>query len=79
METKNKPFIDIDNCVGCSLCIENCIQDCLELSKPKFHGDIHIFAYLSKPNKCLSCGLCAKVCPIKVITMSNSNTKLSNK
>ena len=49
------------------------MQDCLELSKPKFHGDIHTYAYLAKPDKCLSCGLCAKACPTKVITMCKPN------
>ena len=74
METiKNKPYIDVINCVGCSLCIESCPQDCLELSKPKYHGDINTYAYISKSEKCISCGLCAKACPTKIITMCKPN------
>ena len=70
---KNKPYIDSINCVGCSLCIENCPSDCLELSKPKYRGDIHTYAYLKEPTKCLGCGICAKNCPTKVITMTQGN------
>ena len=67
---KKKPYIDSKQCVGCSLCIETCMQECLELSKPKFHGDINTYAILARPEKCMGCGLCVKACPIKIITMS---------
>lgn len=69
-DRNNKPYIDSEKCVGCSLCIENCPQDCIELSKPKFQGDIHIYAFLCRANECISCGLCAKACPIKIIKIS---------
>ena len=64
-----KAYIDINNCSGCSLCIENCPFDCLELTKPKFHGDINTYAYLLKIDKCIGCGICKKACPIKAITL----------
>ena len=70
---KNKPYIDAITCVGCSLCIENCLMNCLELSKPNYRGDINTYAYLSNPDKCMGCGICAKSCPTKVITMVNGN------
>ena len=64
-----KASIDNNNCSGCSLCIENCPFDCLELSKPKFHGGINIYAVLIKPEKCVGCGICAKACPVKTISL----------
>lgn len=63
------PEIDEEMCAGCSVCIENCPKGCLELSEPKFHGDIHTVATLVKPDDCIGCGLCSKACPIAVITM----------
>ena len=70
---KNKPYIDSSLCVGCSLCIENCPMNCLELSKPKYHGDINTYAYLALEDKCIGCGICAKSCPTKIINMKNTS------
>ncbi len=66
---KDKPYIDMPTCVGCSVCIEACPMDCIQLSEPKFHGDIRTYAYLSDEKKCIGCGMCEKACPIDVITM----------
>ena len=74
VKIKDRPYIDAVNCVGCSLCIENCPMDCLELSKPAYHGDTHTYAYAKDPRKCISCGICAKHCPIDVITMCKPGT-----
>ena len=68
-KVKNKPYIDAVTCAGCSVCIENCPMDCLALTRPAYHGDIHTYAYMQDETKCISCGICAKVCPIDVITM----------
>ena len=64
-----KPMIDEAACAGCSVCVENCPKDCLEISEPKFHGDIHTVAQLAfhKEDACISCGICSKVCPIGAI------------
>lgn len=64
-----KPSVNKTDCVGCSLCIENCPTFCLELSKPRFHGDTHTVAELVRPGDCIGCGLCSKSCPIAAITM----------
>ena len=71
---KDKPYIDAITCAGCSVCIENCPMDCLALSRPAYHGDIHTYAYMQNSDKCISCGICAKVCPIDVITMCQPGT-----
>lgn len=63
------PVFNTDICVGCSVCIENCPEFCLELTEPKYHGDISIPAKLVKPEACIGCGICSKLCPIQAITM----------
>lgn len=69
MSKKGKPFIDSRTCAGCSLCVENCPMDCLQIEEPKYHGDIHTIAYLAYGEKCIGCGICAEVCPIRAIVM----------
>ncbi len=71
---KDKPYIDATTCAGCSVCIENCPMDCLALSRPTYHGDIHTYAYIKEDANCIGCGICAKVCPIDVITMCQPGT-----
>ena len=63
------PVVNVETCAGCSLCIENCPKNCLELTGPKFHGDIRTVATLARPDDCIGCGICSKVCPIIAITM----------
>ena len=64
-----KPRVDTAACVGCSLCIENCPRNCLELSQPRFHGDIRIFSKLVRPEDCIGCGICVRSCPIRAIEL----------
>ena len=67
-----RPQIDEKFCAGCSVCVSNCPGHCLEISAPKFHGDIRTVAELTKPEACIGCGICAEVCPIHVIKMSKA-------
>lgn len=62
-----KPTIDETVCAGCSVCVENCPNNCLEIEAPKFHGDINTIARLMRPEDCIDCGICAGVCPIDAI------------
>lgn len=64
---KNKPTINIELCSGCSLCIENCPNDCLELTKSDPTNNIRPHACLIKNDACISCGICAKNCPVEAI------------
>lgn len=63
------PVVDELSCAGCSLCVENCPENCLALTEPKFHGDIHTVAALVKTEDCIGCGICEKVCPIRSINL----------
>lgn len=71
MNNRKKPLINEQICAGCSLCVENCPMDCLEICEPKFHGDINTIASLKHPETCIGCGICAKACPILAIEMKN--------
>ena len=65
-----KPVFDLDACAGCSVCVENCPANCLEISGPEFHGDIRTVAKLVRPEDCLGCGRCAKFCPVSAVAMA---------
>lgn len=64
-----KPVVNESTCAGCSVCIENCPKGVLELTEPKFHGDIRTVAKLADPDGCIGCGICAKICPIEAIKL----------
>lgn len=64
-----KPRIDPQKCSACRICVNICGLDCIEISLPKFKGDLRVFAELQHPEKCAACGLCASTCPLHAITM----------
>lgn len=66
---KNRPYIDINLCSGCSLCIENCPMDCLKLTKSEPANNIRPHAELIHEDECIGCGICSKNCPVKAITL----------
>lgn len=69
------PLINILECTGCSLCIEECPMYVLELSRPSFKGDIHTYAKMAHPELCIGCGKCMKRCPIGAIHMLSRKFK----
>ena len=62
-----KPIIDGETCVGCSVCVQNCPKNCLEIEDAKFHGDINTIAIMVRENDCIGCKICESVCPISAI------------
>jgi formate hydrogenlyase subunit 6/NADH:ubiquinone oxidoreductase subunit I len=65
----SKPVIKTKDCSACLICVNDCTPGALQISRPKFKGDIKVYAELSLPEKCVGCGICEKHCPLKAITM----------
>ncbi len=59
--------IEIENCKGCELCVNECPQDSLEMSKNINKKGYH-YAIL-KDDTCTGCANCALVCPEAIITV----------
>lgn len=59
-----RPEIDDDKCIGCSMCAKLCPEACINMKKTK-KGLKPVTNY----DYCKGCSLCAKECPVKAITM----------
>ncbi len=59
--------INIENCKGCELCINECPQGSLEMSQNINKKGYH-YAVLVEDN-CTGCTNCALVCPEAIITV----------
>lgn len=57
----DKPILDMAKCIHCLLCV----PVCPDTSIPTEDGKRLDFDY----DHCKGCGICAKVCPVKCITM----------
>jgi len=56
------PVIDIDKCIDCFTCWIYCPDDCIIIKDDMIVG--------IKATHCKGCGICAKACPKKAITMT---------
>ena len=55
------PVVDRENCIDCMTCWIYCPDDCILFEDNKMVG--------FKLSHCKGCGICAKMCPKKAITM----------
>ena len=65
--------VDKDKCIGCGLCVKDCIAYALELDenqKPQFSDD--------GEKRCIKCQHCLAVCPVGVISILNKNPQDSD-
>ena len=67
-----KPVIAKEECSACQMCVDICTAKALSVTLPAERGDLKVYARLSAPAKCVGCGLCAKSCPLKIITMKKT-------
>ena len=48
--------IDLDKCIGCGACADNCPVSCISEKDAK---------YVINADECIDCGTCAGVCPVE--------------
>ncbi len=63
--------IDENKCIGCSLCINACMQDALKLINGK--------AVLVNDSYCDGLGMCLPQCPVDAITITNKDAEVFDK
>ena len=56
----SKPIIDVDECIGCGVCVDTCPSDVLDID------DNH--AAVVDEDSCVACGACMDACPVGAIT-----------
>jgi len=71
-----------DRCLSCGVCrdCEFCKEICPELAISRISHTDNLtgnvtFEYISDPNKCIGCGMCAGVCPCGIWTMLSNLDK----
>ena len=62
MSEENKIRVDETLCKGCYYCVDACPKMVLAVSK-KLGPKGYIVVEAVKPEECIECGLCEKVCP----------------
>jgi 2-oxoglutarate ferredoxin oxidoreductase subunit delta len=67
-KVKGAIVVDIPTCKGCSLCVEACPTNVIELAK-EVNGKGYNYAYMANPDACTGCSNCATVCPDSCITV----------
>jgi 2-oxoglutarate ferredoxin oxidoreductase subunit delta len=60
--------VDKVECKGCSLCVEACPTQVIELARDVNAKGFH-FAQMANPDACTGCTNCATVCPDSCITV----------
>ena len=65
--------IDIEYCKGCGLCVIVCPKDVLELSN-KVSPKGYFPAFQARPDDCIYCGTCCRMCPDVAITITEKET-----
>ena len=65
---KGAIVVDTVICKGCSLCIEACPTDTIELSG-EVNAKGYNFAQMANPDACIGCANCAMVCPDSCLTV----------
>lgn len=57
-----KPRFFKERCKGCELCIQNCPQQILVLSK-ELNTKGYFYSTLADGSRCIGCRICAIMCP----------------
>ena len=71
---RGRPLFDVNKCIGCAGCANNCPAREILVSDPC--QEVRIIKYLGL--RCTYCGRCADVCPERAITMSGEYENATN-
>jgi len=66
--------VERDRCKGCGLCVQNCPQGVLELSK-EINLKGYFFASPVHQARCIGCRVCGIVCPDVAIEVAVNGTQ----
>ncbi len=71
------PEKETDRCMSCGFCrdCEYCLEICPEQAIDRLQKTDGTFEYVSDPDKCIGCGICAGVCPCGIWTMEDNLVK----
>ncbi len=75
---EENPSEDFNRCISCGTCrdCEMCLQSCPERAITRVVDEkTGTFEYVSDPDLCIGCGICAGVCPCGIWTMRDDPTK----
>lgn len=67
--------VDIETCKGCSLCVEACPTEVIELAD-EVNGKGYNYAYMKNPDACTGCTNCSMVCPDSCITVYRKKVEM---
>lgn len=65
MRVKDRKMITVnfERCKGCGLCVRACPKEIVELQKEMRNAKGYYTAICTDNNKCISCTMCAMMCP----------------
>jgi len=63
--------IDEERCKGCGLCVTVCPKDVLEIATD-VSSKGYFPAYQARPDDCIFCATCCRMCPDVAITITES-------
>jgi ferredoxin len=74
-----EPEKETDRCMSCGYCrdCEYCKEICPEQAITRNSNPDGSFEYISNPDRCIGCGICAGVCPCGIWTMEDNLIKYS--
>ena len=63
------PFVRLNECMACRVCVLSCPENCLEESLVGIDRYNKAYPELKRPEDCTGCRFCARSCPVEAIDM----------
>ncbi|WP_319406206.1 4Fe-4S binding protein [uncultured Desulfosarcina sp.] len=65
-----KPEFNPDLCIACTICVEACPTNCIDLKSDRGTRETRRRPFLKNHRDCIACSFCAAECPVEAIAMS---------